>query len=78
MLCSICFNEIEAVGSWTEGNSAEPVNYGRCCNACDNNVVIPSRLSLMTRKIPPATYIKMLQEQYAAIGDALRLAEVET
>ena len=26
---------------WTEGNNAQPVADGRCCDACDCMVVIP-------------------------------------
>lgn len=42
--CSICGRPIEAVGDWTEGNNAQPVNDGRCCGDCDATVVIPARL----------------------------------
>jgi ClpX C4-type zinc finger len=37
--CSICFRR------YTEfGHPAEPVRSGRCCNACNDLVVIPARL----------------------------------
>jgi hypothetical protein len=37
--CSICFRR------YTEfGHPAEPVKSGRCCNACNDLVVIPARL----------------------------------
>lgn len=68
MLCSICFNEIPAVGTWTEGNNAEPVNMGRCCNDCDNSVVIPARLNSMMRKVPHHTYVEMLREQLVSMN----------
>ena len=32
---------------WDKGNNAEPVNDGRCCQACNSSVVIPTRLQLM-------------------------------
>ena len=44
LTCSIC-NElitVEASG-WGEGHNAEPINDGRCCEACNATVVIPSR-----------------------------------
>jgi hypothetical protein len=47
MKCSICQNEIQAVGDWTQGNNAEPVNDGRCCEHCNATVVIPARLTQM-------------------------------
>lgn len=53
MNCSICQNEIQAVGDWTQGNNAEPVNDGRCCDQCNATVVIPARLTQMRRRIPP-------------------------
>ena len=53
MKCSICQNEIQAVGDWTQGNNAEPVNNGRCCDHCNATVVIPARLTQMRQKIAP-------------------------
>lgn len=67
MLCSICFNEIKPVGSWTEGNNAEPVNMGRCCNDCDSYVVIPARLKMMTTNVARDQYFEMLRGQYEAL-----------
>lgn len=83
MLCSICFNELPAVGTWTEGNNAEPVNMGRCCNNCDNSVVIPARINSMMRGVPHHTYMAMLREQFDAMRRVieaydLRQAEAQT
>jgi hypothetical protein len=36
--CSICFR-----GYRGEGNSANPVNDGRCCNGCELTVVLKAR-----------------------------------
>lgn len=48
MKCSICFNEIEKQPSgWDGGHNAEPVNDGRCCDVCNDNVVIPARLTMI-------------------------------
>lgn len=48
MKCSICFKEIEVEPhGWNQGNNAEPVNNGRCCNYCNYAVVIPARLNLI-------------------------------
>ena len=49
MKCSICKGEIEAVGDWTEGNNAEPVNNGRCCDLCNETKVIPARIIMARR-----------------------------
>jgi hypothetical protein len=40
--CSICEKEIEDKVS----NNAEPINDGRCCNECNIEVVVPTRLNL--------------------------------
>lgn len=45
--CSICQNKI-----YGRGNSATPVNDGRCCDGCNINVVLPARMNL-TKKITP-------------------------
>ena len=43
MKCSICKNEI-----YTEhGHNAQPVNNGRCCEMCNQTVVIPFRIKEM-------------------------------
>jgi hypothetical protein len=45
MGCSICGNAIEVtIGGWSEGNNAQPVNDGRCCDWCNWTVVVPARL----------------------------------
>ena len=52
-ICSICCGPIEIRRTedgtvyWSEGNNAEPVNNGRCCDACDAKIVIPMRLVRM-------------------------------
>lgn len=73
MLCSICFNEIPAVGDWTSGNNAEPVNFGRCCNKCDNEVVIPARITMMTAKISNDVQMEMVREQAAIMQRAIKI-----
>jgi hypothetical protein len=46
--CDICGGPIEIKGRWRDGNNAEPVVFeGRCCDVCDNVVVIPARIFLM-------------------------------
>lgn len=40
MKCSIC--GMKFIG---EGNNAEPVNHGRCCDDCNMMEVIPARLA---------------------------------
>lgn len=71
MLCSICFSEIAKVGDWDSGNNAHPVNHGRCCNNCDNNVVLPARLNMMVRKISNATFMDMQREQFESMRQAM-------
>jgi hypothetical protein len=38
-ICSICHRRYV---EW--GHSAQPVNNGRCCNYCNDYVVIPAKL----------------------------------
>jgi hypothetical protein len=48
MKCSICFKQIETKNGWTDGNNAQPVNDGRCCDTCNLTVVIPARINMIT------------------------------
>jgi hypothetical protein len=44
-ICVICHKP------YTEyGNNAEPIRSGRCCNQCNDTVVIPRRIKRMRRK----------------------------
>ena len=49
MKCSICGLEIKKhpITGWDEGNNAEPLNSGRCCDDCDEDYVIPKRISIV-------------------------------
>lgn len=42
--CVICKKPITGYG-----NNAEPVKSGRCCDICNQLVVIPTRLMLITK-----------------------------
>jgi len=44
-ICSICQRKFAEFG-----NSAQPVNDGRCCNRCNDVVVIPARIRAMRRE----------------------------
>lgn len=52
MKCSICNHEIPTKGGWDQGNNAQPINDGRCCDDCDSYVVIPTRLRQSTNMTP--------------------------
>lgn len=46
MKCSICDKEIPVKeGGWDSGNNAQPVSDGRCCDDCNMEVVVPTRLA---------------------------------
>tara|TARA_R100001163_G_C5052578_1_gene189223 strand:- start:491 stop:694 length:204 start_codon:yes stop_codon:yes gene_type:complete len=51
MKCIICRGDIEphvnaeGVIYWTEGHNAEPIGKGRCCNRCNEDIVIPARMT---------------------------------
>jgi len=47
--CSICKKEIEVKGTWTQGNNAQPINNGRCCDVCNDTKVIPARIKAMSK-----------------------------
>lgn len=47
--CCICHRPIEEKVHngkvyWRDGNNAEPVKHGRCCDACNATVVLNARL----------------------------------
>lgn len=44
--CSICGYKIEPhpLSGWAEGHNADPVNSGRCCDNCNETVVVPKRI----------------------------------
>jgi len=44
--CSICGGEY-VNDIWPYGNSALPINDGRCCDKCNNEVVVPHRFRLI-------------------------------
>ena len=48
MECSIChmdnINDLKPI--W-ESHNAQPVNNGRCCDMCNQTIVIPRRMKLM-------------------------------
>lgn len=50
IICSICQMPIEEKGGWAHGNNAQPVNAGRCCDECNDMVVIPARINRMVRQ----------------------------
>lgn len=45
LYCSICNAPIPDINGWKYGNNAQPVNDGRCCNECNDYIVIPARLA---------------------------------
>jgi len=49
MKCCICGKEIENKGGFTQDNNAWPVKDGRCCDHCNNTVIIPERVRRMTQ-----------------------------
>ena len=45
LACSICGQDIKPTScGWDQGNNAQPVNDGRCCDNCDQKVVLPERM----------------------------------
>tara|TARA_Y100000310_G_scaffold293953_1_gene323988 strand:+ start:920 stop:1198 length:279 start_codon:yes stop_codon:yes gene_type:complete len=64
--CSICRGDIDQHRGpdgkvyWTTGNNADPViiedSNGRCCDWCDEHIVIPVRLKMMG--LPPDVFLR--------------------
>ena len=51
MKCCLCKKEIEVeLSGWDEGNNAEPLMAGRCCNDCSETKVIPERIRRLRLK----------------------------
>ena len=49
-ICVICNDPIGADSyGWEGGMNAEPVAEGRCCERCDNEIVIPTRILRIRR-----------------------------
>ena len=60
----LCKREIEKICDaegnvlWEKGNNAEPVEDGRCCDDCNDKVVIPARIEEMRRSdSPPSEHV---------------------
>lgn len=55
MKCVICNEEVDLHKKsngevyWDQGHNAEPVREGRCCDACNAAIVIPTRLGQLNR-----------------------------
>mgnify|MGYP003125571611 FL=1 len=53
MICVICKGEIEkhyteeGVMYWDQGHNAEPIADGRCCDKCNQDIVVQYRISDM-------------------------------
>lgn len=48
MNCSICGDKIlETEFGWKEGNNAQPVSDGRCCDTCNMTVVLQARVEAL-------------------------------
>ena len=47
--CCLCGETIQPKGTWKDGNNAEPIKSGRCCDFCNETKVIPIRLQAMSK-----------------------------
>ena len=50
MKCIICKGEIEQKEHWAEGNNAEPIAKGRCCDACNGSY---GAICALFTRLPP-------------------------
>ena len=55
LICSICQQRLSLENCRHEfntrfGNNAQPVNDGRCCDNCNDKVVIPARINAIQRE----------------------------
>lgn len=44
MKCCLCHKDIAVHNHWTQGHNAQPLKKGRCCDKCNYEKVIPTRL----------------------------------
>ena len=44
LICCLCENLIPIVNGWGQGNNAQPIMDGRCCDPCDDTYVLFARL----------------------------------
>lgn len=56
-VCSICGKTYKGMG-----NNAFPFNMGRCCNKCNDNVVIPLRIMMATNPDRAAKFLLELHK----------------
>jgi len=44
--CSICKEKIstDISGKWDGGHNAQPITDGRCCDVCNDTIVVPARV----------------------------------
>ena len=63
MKCSICEENLEEqkhpiTGDifWNKGHNAEPINDGRCCDICNDTIVIARRMKIMGMDIDLRDY----------------------
>lgn len=69
MKCSICDKEIEQRKDyngkvyWSEGNNADPIKDGRCCDACDCMIVIPARMGITNINVAVSIGSSLLRER---------------
>ena len=61
--CSICEENLEEqkhpkTGDifWIKGHNAEPINDGRCCDICNDTIVIARRMKIMGMDIDLRDY----------------------
>lgn len=64
MKCCLCSKEIEKKPGWDQGNNAEPLAAGRCCDTCNNTRVIPARLA--PRRMSINDWMEELKSQFDA------------
>ena len=50
--CDICGGPIlpDPISGWDLGHNAEPVREGRCCDSCNDGIIIPARLAQLFGK----------------------------
>jgi|APSaa5957512535_1039671.scaffolds.fasta_scaffold385760_2 hypothetical protein len=71
MKCSICEENLEEqkhpiTGDifWNKGHNAEPINDGRCCDICNDTIVIARRMKIMGMEEDYGQYIKEYIKEY--------------
>lgn len=81
--CVLCRDALDVlykngIAIWTDGNNAEPMSSGRCCNYCNDTKVIPARIRLIAGEDPKIeAFYEDLLEMDELMSSVQRVRDLE-